>query len=173
MLEASETPIYCRGGNPEHNLKSYRLIVFHSIVFYYFPAPCCPLVLVHFQITLIISKSRVQSSSVCCSLASSDFSPSPCILARKPIFLCFWMIWIKTLAYMCEMEHIHLSGDHIYLRSVSLMNDIIILLRWNTYWQWVSLDLSLVLVCLPRGSRLLFSGFVLQLPFLLHPSSKL
>lgn len=37
---------------------------------------------------------------------------------------------------------IALSGAHMQLRRVNLMNDIIILLRWNARWQRVSLDLS-------------------------------
>lgn len=44
----------------------------------------------------------------------------------------------------------NVSGAHIYLNRVSLMNDIIIVQRRNAQWQWVSLDLFLVY--LPRGS---------------------
>lgn len=41
-------------------------------------------------------------------------------------------------------SYIPLSGAHTYLKSVSLMNEMIILLRWNAHWQRVSLDLFLV-----------------------------
>lgn len=43
-----------------------------------------------------------------------------------------------------------LSGAHIYLNRVSLMNDIIIVRRWNAHWQRVRSDLFLVY--LPRES---------------------
>lgn len=62
-----------------------------------------------------------------------------------------------------QWEAASLWVELILLKSVDLTNDIIILLRWNAHWQWVSLNLSLALFILRKITALLQLYFLTPL----------